>query len=209
MHTSYIEAALCPSCVLLMASAPRHWTHPQSVPRGFLRLYMLALLARHSETGYSIMQTIDDKTEGAWRPGPGTVYPLLRGLVKEGLAVRLGSGAKEGTLEYVATEKGKKELEEKQRLLASAGRRERIMMRLFGDLLPAALLTSILVARSREGSELFREKIVQVPLPEREATLKEMKFVLESQLVWVDSLLSKKEALARAPRRRRQAASSP
>lgn len=35
--------------------------------------------------GYQIMQTLDERTNGAWRPSPGAVYPALSQLVDEGL----------------------------------------------------------------------------------------------------------------------------
>jgi DNA-binding PadR family transcriptional regulator len=168
----------------------KHWMHPQAVPRGFLRLYLLSLLSRSAETGYSIMQTIDERTEGDWRPGPGTVYPLLRSLVKEGLAEQVGSTGKESSGAYVATQRGKKELSEMQRALASAGRREKVMMRLFADLLPASVISGIMVNRARESSDLFREKIIEVPRPERDSILKEMQLVLETQSEWLRTQVS-------------------
>src|ERR1022692_409019 len=118
-------------------SGAKKWIHPQAVPRGILRLYILSMLSKHSETGYSIMRTIDDKTEGAWRPGPGTVYPLLRSLLKESLLEKVDSVEAGTTVKYSVTKKGKRELEEMQRSLTSAGKRERVMVRLFADLLPA------------------------------------------------------------------------
>ncbi|MDG6938393.1 MAG: PadR family transcriptional regulator, partial [Nitrososphaerota archaeon] len=69
----------------------KRWLNPQAVPRGFLRLYIMTLLSRGPETGYSIIQKIDERTEGAWRPGPGTMYPTLKGLVSDGL-VRAAPG---------------------------------------------------------------------------------------------------------------------
>ena len=93
-------------------SAGKRCIHPQAVPRGILRLYILSMLSSHHETGYSIMRTIEDKTEGAWRPGPGTVYPLLRSLVKEGLLEKAGPVGAGGTVKYSVTKKGKQELEE-------------------------------------------------------------------------------------------------
>ncbi|HLQ21553.1 MAG TPA: PadR family transcriptional regulator, partial [Nitrososphaerales archaeon] len=64
---------------MVVISHTRRWMDPQAVPRGFLRFYVLSLLSRRPEAGYSIMRTIEETTDGAWRPGPGTVYPLLRG----------------------------------------------------------------------------------------------------------------------------------
>ncbi|MDG6977490.1 MAG: PadR family transcriptional regulator [Nitrososphaerota archaeon] len=174
----------------------KKWIHPQAVPRGILRLYILTMLARRQETGYSIMRTIEDKTEGAWRPGPGTVYPLLRSLLKEGLLERAGTPQGGGTVKYAVTDRGKQELEEMQRTLASAGRRERVMVRLFADLLPAEAWASVFVNRGREIFDVFQEKLAQIPQQQREVMLKEARMMLESNLVWVESQLRSKKRVA-------------
>ena len=173
-------------------SGAKRWIHPQAVPRGILRLYILSMLSRRQETGYSIMRTIEDKTEGAWRPGPGTVYPLLRSLVKEGLLERAGSPEGGVTVKYSATKKGKQELEEMQRTLGSAGKRERVMIRLFSDLLSADAWASAFVNRQREIFDVFKEKVSQIPQPQRDATLREARMILESNISWVDSQLRAK-----------------
>ena len=177
----------------MAASEGKRWIHPQAVPRGILRLYVLSMLSQHAETGYSIMGTIEDKTEGAWRPGPGTVYPLLRSLVKEGLLEKAGSEEVGATVKYSVTKKGKQELEEMQRTLASAGKRERVMIRLFADLLPAEVWASAFVHRGREIFDVFQEKISQIPQPQREAMLKEAKLMLETNMSWVNSQLQAKK----------------
>ena len=139
-----------------------------------------------------MMRAIEDKTEGAWRPGPGTVYPLLRSLVKEGLLEKVGSGDPGATVEYSVTKKGRQELEEMQRTLASAGRRERVMIRLFADLLPADVWATAFVNRGREIFDVFKEKISQIPQPQREATLREAQMMLDANISWVESQLRKK-----------------
>jgi DNA-binding PadR family transcriptional regulator len=151
------------------------------------------MLSKQSETGYSIMGTIEDKTEGAWRPGPGTVYPLLRSLVKEGLIDKAGSGEVGATVKYSVTKKGEQELAEMQRTLASAGKRERVMIRLFADLLPAEVWASAFVHRGREIFDVFQEKISQIPQPQREAMLREARMMLETNISWVDSQLRPKK----------------
>jgi DNA-binding PadR family transcriptional regulator len=175
------------------ATGAKKWIHPQAVPRGILRLYILSMLSKQVETGYSIMGTIEDKTEGAWRPGPGTVYPLLRSLVKEGLIEKAGSGETGAIVKYSVTKKGKQELEEMQRTLASAGKRERVMIRLFADLLPAEVWASAFVRRGREIFDVFQEKISQIPQPQREGMLKETKMMLEANVSWIDSQLRQKK----------------
>jgi DNA-binding PadR family transcriptional regulator len=177
-----------------MESRAKKWIHPQAVPRGILRLYILSMLSKREETGYSIMRTIEDKTEGAWRPGPGTVYPLLRSLLKEGLLERAGSSRETGaTVKYSVTKKGRQELEEMQRMLASAGKRERVMIRLFADLLPAEVWASAFVNRGREIFDVFQEVISQIPHPQREAMLRETRAMLDLNISWVDSQLRSKK----------------
>lgn len=175
------------------ASGAKKWIHPQVVPRGILRLYILSMLSKQTETGYSIMRTIEDKTEGAWRPGPGTVYPLLRSLIKEGLLERVGSAEDGATVKYSVTKKGKQELEEMQRDLASAGKRERVMIRLFADLLPAEAWASAFMNRGRGIFDVFQEKISQIPQPQRDVMLREARMMFEMNISWVDSQLRSKK----------------
>src|SRR3981081_2109845 len=130
-------------------SAAKKWIHPQAVPRGILRLYILSMLSKLPASGYSIVGLSEDKTEGAWRPGPGTVYPLLRSLVKEGLLEKVDSSEGGAIVKYSVTKKGKQELEEMQKSLASAGKRERVMIRLFADLLPAEARPAAFLTRVR------------------------------------------------------------
>lgn len=53
--------------------------------RGDIRLAVLALVAEQPRHGYEIIQEITDRTGGAWRPSPGSVYPTLSQLQDEGL----------------------------------------------------------------------------------------------------------------------------
>jgi len=50
-------------------------------------LYALTLMERDGPLhGYGLSERISERTDGAWRPGPGSVYPSLRKLVGLGLA---------------------------------------------------------------------------------------------------------------------------
>ena len=53
--------------------------------RGDTRLAVLTLLAEQPRHGYEIIQEIGERTSGAWRPSPGSVYPTLAQLEDEGL----------------------------------------------------------------------------------------------------------------------------
>src|SRR6266702_1890732 len=54
-----------------------------SAPKGLLRYYILHKIAQKPIHGYEIIQDIDSKTEGAWRPGAGSLYPILKKLFTE------------------------------------------------------------------------------------------------------------------------------
>ena len=48
-------------------------------------LALLRLLAEEPRNGYQLMQTIEERSDGRWRPSPGSVYPTLAQLEDEGL----------------------------------------------------------------------------------------------------------------------------
>ena len=52
---------------------------------GILSLYILHSLKKQPKTGYDLIAEIKEKTEGAWIPSKGTIYPLLKHLKEENL----------------------------------------------------------------------------------------------------------------------------
>jgi DNA-binding PadR family transcriptional regulator len=62
--------------------------------RGDIRAGILALLAESPRNGYQIMQELEQRSRGMWRPSPGSVYPALQQLEDEGLiqAQEAGTG---------------------------------------------------------------------------------------------------------------------
>jgi DNA-binding PadR family transcriptional regulator len=53
--------------------------------RGDVRVALLMLLAEEPRNGYQLMQAIEERSGGRWRPSPGSVYPTLSQLEDEGL----------------------------------------------------------------------------------------------------------------------------
>jgi DNA-binding PadR family transcriptional regulator len=53
--------------------------------RGDVRQALITLLAEEPRNGYQLMQEIERRSEGVWRPSPGSVYPALQLLEDEGL----------------------------------------------------------------------------------------------------------------------------
>ena len=53
--------------------------------RGDVRSALLLLIAEQPRHGYELMQAIGERSNGAWQPSPGSVYPALQQLQDEGL----------------------------------------------------------------------------------------------------------------------------
>lgn len=62
--------------------------------RGDVRASILALLKDRPMHGYEMIQEISDRSGGAWRPSPGSVYPTLQLLEDEGLISSASDGGK-------------------------------------------------------------------------------------------------------------------
>ncbi len=71
-----------------------------------LGLYALATMEHEGPVyGYQLGERISERTDGAWRPGAGAIYPALTSLARKGLARRLPG---RGRRLYAITPKGRK-----------------------------------------------------------------------------------------------------
>jgi DNA-binding PadR family transcriptional regulator len=64
---------------------PRGRGRGRKARRGDIRTASLLLLAEEPRNGYQIMQEVEERSDGVWRPSPGSVYPALQQLEDEGL----------------------------------------------------------------------------------------------------------------------------
>jgi DNA-binding PadR family transcriptional regulator len=55
------------------------------VGRGDVRSAVLALLAEQPMHGYQMIGELAERSDGEWRPSPGSIYPVLQLLADEGL----------------------------------------------------------------------------------------------------------------------------
>jgi DNA-binding PadR family transcriptional regulator len=76
--------------------------------RGDIRTALLALLAEEPGHGYELISRLDERSGGAWRPSPGSVYPTLQLLEDEGL---VRSSERDGKRVYEVTDEGRAEAE--------------------------------------------------------------------------------------------------
>src|SRR5271169_1797454 len=53
--------------------------------RGDVRAAVLVLLEEQPRNGYQLIQELAERSNDAWRPSPGSIYPVLQQLEDEGL----------------------------------------------------------------------------------------------------------------------------
>ncbi len=60
--------------------------------KGWLRPMVIQMLEEGPMNGIDIMDKIQEMSHGWWRPSPGSVYPLLETLKKEGIVSKRSDG---------------------------------------------------------------------------------------------------------------------
>jgi DNA-binding PadR family transcriptional regulator len=81
---------------------------PPRAERGGVRYLVLDAIATQPRHGYEVIQAIEERSKGTYRPSPGVVYPTLQ-LLEEMRHVTLSE--QEGRKVYAITDVGKADLE--------------------------------------------------------------------------------------------------
>ena len=90
--------------------------HRRRIRRGDVRAAILLLVEEEPRNGYQIMQELESRSGGVWRPSPGSVYPALQLLADEGL---IRSEARDGGNIFELTDAGKSHVEENRERFGS------------------------------------------------------------------------------------------
>ena len=93
--------------------------------RGNVKAAILAVLAEQPMHGYEVMQQLESRSGGMWRPSPGSIYPTLQLLEDQGL---IKSEDVDGRRVFSLTDEGKTEaatITEQRRALGDLGERTR------------------------------------------------------------------------------------
>jgi DNA-binding PadR family transcriptional regulator len=72
---------------------------------------VLLLLAESPGNGYQLMQEIESRSNGMWRPSAGSIYPALAQLEDEGL---VRGEEKDGKRTFVLTDTGRANVDERR-----------------------------------------------------------------------------------------------
>lgn len=131
-------------------SSLKHWLrHMAVVPKGFLRYQVLELLNEKPMSGSEMMNEIEKRTNGWWKPSPGSIYPLLAWLQDNGYIIEVEK--EEGVKRYALTEKGRHLLEDQRKMLHHFSMGERFFIPPF--------ISSFLVRLPWEETKEVREAL--------------------------------------------------
>ncbi len=79
--------------------------------RGAAAEAVLLLLGERPMHGYEMIEELDQRSDGNWRPSPGSVYPTLRRM--EGRGVIAGAEGDDGKRVYTLTDAGRERLDQR------------------------------------------------------------------------------------------------
>ncbi|MGI0091851.1 MAG: PadR family transcriptional regulator, partial [Nitrososphaerales archaeon] len=131
-----------------------------------------------------------------WRPGPGSVYPMLKKLVSQGF-IKAESVKKIKTPQrvYQITPKGKQRVDEIREIFTSAGQKWSAMRRIFIQMLDPKDLGKFFVDGTKLQFDISREtlesKLGGISASEAEFILKEYLLHLQRQLDWANEVLQR------------------
>jgi len=90
---------------------PGFWRGGPRARRGDVRAAALLLLAEGPRNGYQLMQEIESRSDGMWRPSAGSIYPALAQLEDEGL---VRGEEQDGKRSFVLTDAGRANVDERR-----------------------------------------------------------------------------------------------
>jgi len=156
----------------------REWPlRPHFMPRGFLKYCVLGMIAKKPMHGYAIMEELEQRTKGYWRPRPGSIYPALNWLEKKGYTRLVGGSATaldRGRHLYEITEEGRVVYSEYADRVADAPsaltEHMGCFMRLFWDFLKPASRVRCLLKGIKRGLEYLGKDVPLLDGDELERT---------------------------------------
>lgn len=84
------------------------WGPERRMRRGNIRAMLLAALVDGPAHGYELIRRLEERSGGAWRPSPGSVYPTLQLLEEQGV---VRAAEVEGKRVFELTDEGRQEAE--------------------------------------------------------------------------------------------------
>jgi DNA-binding PadR family transcriptional regulator len=166
---------------------------PHGIPRGFLRLYVLHRIAEKPAHGYDLLQEIEAKTEGVWRPGPGSIYPILKDLVSKSFIRSVPAKKSKTQRVYHITPSGRRVLQQSTEGFSKAGKNWGAMRPIIIELVDPKSIPSMFTHMTT-GQFAFLRGILEtkkdkLSRSEIQFMLREYALNLEKQLDWTKRMM--------------------
>ena len=146
--------------------------------------------------GYDILREIANKTEGSWRPGAGSIYPILKELLAEGHIKAEQRKAGTSQRVYEITPQGQRFLQESKGIPEKMGKNWGAMRHIIIELIDPehvpTLFANYVTGQLQFARELIESKGDKIPAREVEFMLKEYALNLERQLDWTKRMLKQR-----------------
>jgi DNA-binding PadR family transcriptional regulator len=143
--------------------------------------------------GYDLIRSIATKTDGAWKPGAGSIYPILKELVAEKFIKEIGSKESwRSQRVYQITSEGRKYLEHSHDMMMKAGKNWEATRNIMIDLIDPEHVPTI-VPHMASGQFAFLRQIIElkrdkIPKQQIKLILKEYALNLERQMSWTNRM---------------------
>lgn len=148
-----------------------------SIPRGFTRFYALYLINEKPMTGKGIIEEAERRSEGAWSPSPGLIYPLLGRLLRDGLIVENDEGR------FIITPEGVEALEQHSKLQSQLEKQLSLVMKLGLSVFTAGkMLAEESMDRILSVTEMMKKRISDGSMDLQMRFYSRYKTFLESEL---------------------------
>lgn len=164
------------------------WLEPQSGPRGLLKYYILKRLSEKEATGYDLLKGIEEKTGGSWRPGAGSIYPILDQLKELGYIKMVGEIPSRGQKIYGTTEKGAEKIADVKSMFEKAADKWQALRPLMLDIADPKALGELMVQSTKMHFQGWQQMIdsEKMSRTEKASFLRELQLNLQRELLWVD-----------------------
>ncbi len=149
---------------------------------GLMRFYVLHLLSKRKYYGYEIMETIREKTGGAWNFSSGALYPLLKRMERDGLIKGYSEG---GRNVYEITEDGKVALAGVKDKLSSLLENWDNYRGILEDFVGRDQLVKISLIGYQNQFRFLKDAVKLLGPSEASDLLKRVRVELDSQMIWI------------------------
>ena len=153
-----------------------------SVPRGFTRFYALYLINETPMTGKEIIEEAEKRSEGAWRPSPGLIYPLLGRLLRDGLIEEGDKG------KFTITVDGKVALNQHSKLQSQLERQFTLVMKLGLSMFTAGkILAEESIDRIMAVTSMAKDRVARSSIDLQDKFYANYRTFLENELKKLDT----------------------